>query len=174
MANGFDGRRAKHAGLIRFACCCLSLAGLAGAGAALAQAQGADAPPTDFDAAAAAASENFADAPEPPARPQVPYASDLPEVTVYGPRLPFGLPDSVREDIWEGERQQMEAMFLERERMSNELARDGFDALLGDRIALLPAYNPNQERRIDYGVDDSTPAGVITLFGGSFGKKKKN
>jgi hypothetical protein len=171
MANGFACRRARHTGYGWVMCGCLSLAVLTSGGAA--RAQVADDAATDFSAEAAAASQAVSAAPEPPTRPQVPYASDLPEVTVYGPRLPFGLPDSVREDIWEGERRQIEAMLLERERMSNDLARDGFDALLGDRIALLPAYNPNQERQIDYGVDDSTPAGVITLFGGGFGGKKK-
>ncbi|MEO0421151.1 MAG: hypothetical protein AAF184_02375 [Pseudomonadota bacterium] len=111
-------------------------------------------------------------APAPPARPQVPFASAVEdEVVVYGRRDPLGLPDSVRTDIWRSQRREMQAMLLERERMSNKVALEGFDALLGTSLRILPTYDPANERRIEYGVNDSAPVGLINIFGGSFGKK---
>ncbi len=134
-----------------------------GAGAA----QGGDEVETPAEAA-----RELMEAPPPPLRPQVPYAGDEPEITVYGRSDPFGLPDSIRDDIWRQQQREMQAMLLERERYTNPLAREGFDALVGSRLAILPYYNPLQERQIDYGVNDSQPAGVINLFGIGFGRKK--
>ena len=138
-------------------------------GPAAARQSGEEGAGADFVDPAVPASVEPEDVPAPPARPQVPYAQGVPEVTVYGQRLPFGLPDTVRGEIWESERRQFEALMLERERLSNDLARDGFEALLGDRLTLLPGYNPARERQIDYGVNDSTPAGVVPLLRFGFG-----
>ncbi|MEM9385385.1 MAG: hypothetical protein AAGA68_10020 [Pseudomonadota bacterium] len=117
-------------------------------------------------------SSELAGAPAPPTRPQVPFAAAVEdEVVVYGRRDPLGLPDSVRTDIWRSQRREMQAMMLERERMSNKVALEGFDALLGTSLRILPTYDPANERRIEYGVNDSAPVGLINIFGGGFGKK---
>lgn len=145
----------------------LLIAGAAGPVAAqLAENDSAESP----DLSLPAASE-LGGAPTPPTRPQVPFASAVDEVVVYGRRDPLGLPDSIRTDIWRSQRREMQAMMLERERMSSSLAIEGFDALLGTNLRILPSYDPNNERTIEYGVNDGTPVGVINIFGGGFGKK---
>lgn len=123
---------------------------------------------------AAAAAEDEAGVPTPPVRPQVPYRNVTDEVVVFGRRDSLDLPDSIRTQIWRDQRREFEAMMLERERLSNSLARQAYDALFGSRskVAILPGYNPYQERQIDYGVNDSTPAGVINLIGVGIGRKK--
>lgn len=139
-------------------------------GSALAQQAADDEPSTAPPADAAPAADALV--PSPPPRPQVPFRSEMDEVVVYGRRDSLDLPDSIRTEIWRDERRQMQAMLLERERLSNAIARDGFDALFGGKLAVLPSYDPSKERQIDYGVNDSTPAGVINLFGVGFGRKK--
>lgn len=158
----------------RLALASLAVCGLTAAGP-LANAQSAEndrGATADFSAPSA--NELSSAAPAPPVRPQVPFRNVTDEVVVYGTRPDaLGLPDSIREDIWRDERRQMQAMLLERERLSNSIAIEGFDALLGDRLSILPSYDPTQERAINYGVNDSTPVGVINLFGAGIGKKNK-
>ncbi len=137
-------------------------------------AESEDSPSTSRPDLSLPPSSELATGPEPPTRPQVPFANNIDEVVVYGRRDPLGLPDSIRTDIWRSQRREMEAMMLERERMSSSIAMEGYDALLGDKLKVLPSYDPTQERQINYGVNDSTPVGVINIFGGSFGKKKNS
>ncbi len=113
----------------------------------------------------------------PLARPQVPFASSVEdEVVVYGRREPLGLPNSIRAEIWRSQRRELQAMMIERERLSNKLPLEGFDALLGThlRIRLLPIYDPIRERRLEYRINDSMPVGLINLFCAAFGRNNES